>query len=241
MPNHSSDEHDWFIRSEKRENPYTDYYVWRDPKGLDEDGNRIPPTNWQSVFYGSAWTWSEIRQQFYLHQFDKKQPDLNFRNEAVVKELRDVLEFWLDQGVDGFRVDAINHMFEAIGDPDEPKNSWANDPLDYGYTDHIHTKDLIETYHVVYDWRKFFDEYQVKNGGDTRILLTEAYTDMFHTQLFYGFSKEFPGSQIPFNFLLINNLNNDKTASEFKDVIESWLAAMPAGREANWVVSLNQI
>jgi len=97
----------------------------------------------QSVFYGSAWQWSDLRQQFYLHQFDKTQPDLNFRNPLVVEELKNVLRFWLDRGVSGFRVDAINHLFEVEDLRDEPINN-PEDPNSYGYTHHYYTKDLVQ-------------------------------------------------------------------------------------------------
>jgi glycosidase len=107
VPNHSSDEHEWFKKSIAREDPYTNYYIWLDPKGLDEDNNPIPPNNWISVFRGSAWTYVEERGQFYLHQFLPGQPDLNFRDPEMVVEMLDVIAFWLDLGVDGFRMDAV--------------------------------------------------------------------------------------------------------------------------------------
>lgn len=125
VPNHSSDEHEWFTKSVNNDPEYKDFYVWHDGK-MDKEGRRSPPNNWvklssfsfhqfllnvivmqQSVFYGSAWTWNEKRQQYYLHQFDAKQPDLNYRNPKVVEAMKDVLRFWLDKGASGFRVDAM--------------------------------------------------------------------------------------------------------------------------------------
>ena len=97
VPNHSSDQHDWFQRSVRREENYTDYYIWADGVGGG------PPNAWQAVFGGSAWTFNSQRGQYYYHQFLPQQPDLNFRNPAVVKEMDDVIRFWLDKGVDGFR------------------------------------------------------------------------------------------------------------------------------------------
>ena len=79
IPNHSSDQHPWFIKSLMREEPFTDFYVWADPKGFDELGNPIPPSNWISRFRGSMWTFREERQQFYLHQYLIQQPDLNYK------------------------------------------------------------------------------------------------------------------------------------------------------------------
>ncbi|EDS26390.1 alpha-amylase 2 [Culex quinquefasciatus] len=97
VPNHSSDEHEWFGKSENREVGYEDFYVWNEGL-LESDGTRSPPNNWNEDFGGSAWQWSEKRQQFYLHQFHRKQPDLNYRNPAVVEAMKNVLRFWLGKG-----------------------------------------------------------------------------------------------------------------------------------------------
>lgn len=116
VPNHSSDEHEWFILSENRTEGYEEYYNWVDGKDcLDEEDwdpeEKIvpckPPNNWNAVFRGSAWEWSWTRGQFYFHQFHPRQPDLNYRNPKVEQEMKDVLEFWLEKGVDGFRIDAM--------------------------------------------------------------------------------------------------------------------------------------
>jgi len=104
--NHSSDKHPWFVLSQKdRTNPKADWYVWRDPK---PDGSA--PTNWRSIFGGSAWTWCESRKQFYLHTFAPQQPDLNWENPAVRRALFDAALFWLKRGVGGFRVDAVSYV-----------------------------------------------------------------------------------------------------------------------------------
>lgn len=111
MPNHTSDEHEWFLKSEKRDPEYEDFYVWHDGRPNPLGGRNIEPNNWVSVFYGSAWTWSEKRKQFYLHQFTKQQPDLNYRNPKVFEKMSDVMKFWLEKGVSGFRVDAVSFNF----------------------------------------------------------------------------------------------------------------------------------
>lgn len=162
VPNHSSDKHDWFQRSVKREAPYDEYYTWADPV-YDVNGVRQPPNNWVSVFGGRAWTFVEERQQYYLHQFYPGQPDLNYRNPKVVDEMEDILGFWLSKGAAGFRLDAINHMYEDKEMRDEPVNSWAQ-PDTYDYTDHIYTKDQDETYDVVYRFKQYIDEYAEKNN-----------------------------------------------------------------------------
>ncbi len=114
--NHTSDEHRWFVESKKgKDNPYYDYYIWKDGK----DGN--PPNNWGSVFSGSAWQYSEENGQYYLHLFSKKQPDLNWENEKVRKEVYDMMTWWLEKGVDGFRMDVISMISKDQRFPDGEK------------------------------------------------------------------------------------------------------------------------
>lgn len=103
VANHSSDEHYWFQEAKKsKDNPYHDYYHWKD--GLPD----TPPNNWESVFNGSVWEWNEKTQEYYLHLFTQKQPDLNWENQTVRKEIYDIITFWLNKGVDGFRMDVIS-------------------------------------------------------------------------------------------------------------------------------------
>jgi alpha-glucosidase len=127
---HTSSEHAWFRESRKsRDNPCADWYVWADPK---PDGT--PPSNWQSVFGGPAWTWDARRQQYYMHNFLKEQPQLNGHNEDVQAALLDVARFWLDRGVDGFRLDAINFAMHAPGledNPPAPPGGVRTRPFDY--------------------------------------------------------------------------------------------------------------
>ncbi len=114
--NHTSDKHKWFEESRKsKDNPYRDYYYWRDGKGKD---GKKPPNNWTSFFLGKAWQYDETTKQWYLHLFDKNQPDLNWFNPAVKEEIKDVLRFWLDKGVDGFRCDVITLLAKTEGLPD---------------------------------------------------------------------------------------------------------------------------
>jgi len=112
--NHTSDEHEWFQKSRQRIDPYTDYYIWRPAK---ENGKL--PNNWDSMFEGKAWTWDEVRQEYYLHIFAIKQPDLNMDNPLVREEVKKVLKFWLDMGVDGFREDVITFISKKEGLPDD--------------------------------------------------------------------------------------------------------------------------
>ena len=111
--NHTSDEHKWFIESRSsKENPYRDYYIWEKGK----NGN--PPNNWDSNFNGSAWEYDENTDMYYLHLFSKKQPDLNWRNKQVREEVYDLMKWWLDKGIDGFRMDVINMISKVKGYPD---------------------------------------------------------------------------------------------------------------------------
>lgn len=133
--NHSSDEHRWFVESRKsKDNPYRDYYFWRDGKPNPADPEHpLPPNNWGSFFSGSAWQWDDATKQFYLHLFAVKQPDLNWDNPKVREDVFSLMKFWLDKGVDGFRMDVIPLISKQPGLPDNPPNQdfvriWANGP-----------------------------------------------------------------------------------------------------------------
>jgi len=112
--NHTSDEHEWFQKSRQRIEPYTDYYFWRPARP-----NGKLPNNWDSNFEGAAWTWDEVRQEYYLHVFAVKQPDLNMDNPLVREEVKKILKFWLDMGVDGFREDVITYISKKDGLPND--------------------------------------------------------------------------------------------------------------------------
>lgn len=120
--NHTSDQHEWFKQSRSsKSNPKRDWYIWK-PAKYDEQGNRIPPNNWESYFGGSAWEWDEETQEYYLHLFAKEQPDINWRNlqarEAIYK---DAILFWLDRGIDGFRIDTVQIYSKPEDFPDAPE------------------------------------------------------------------------------------------------------------------------
>ena len=125
--NHTSDEHPWFIESRKgKDNPYHDYYYWR-PGKKSRRGKRLPPNNWTSMFEGGAWEYDENLDEYYLHLFAKKQPDLNMANPKVRQEVKDILRFWLDMGVDGFREDVITYIAKTPGLPSTyPKLPMSN-------------------------------------------------------------------------------------------------------------------
>ncbi|XP_033206940.2 alpha glucosidase 2 [Bombus vancouverensis nearcticus] len=232
VPNHTSDQHLWFQKSVNNTKQYADYYIW--VNGTGENGTS-PPNNWVSVFNGSAWTYHKQRKQLYFHQFLASQPDLNYRNPVVQREMKDIMKFWLDKGIDGFRIDAVPHLFE-LNDitKNEPKLEHVDPSLNethHAYYDHIYTKDQNETYQLVQSWRNFVDEYAEKNGRDEIVLLTEAYTSLSNTIKYYNY-----GSHVPFNFKFITDADANSNATQLKNVIDSWINKMPQNAVANWVM-----
>lgn len=131
--NHTSDEHPWFQLSRKRVEPYTDYYIWRSAK---PDGSL--PNNWDSNFEGKAWTFDEERGEYYLHLFAVKQPDLNMDNPLVRQEVKRILRYWLDMGVDGFREDVITYISKKEGLPDDRLFPIYKGMAHYNHGPHIH-------------------------------------------------------------------------------------------------------
>ncbi|XP_055295300.1 maltase A3-like [Sitodiplosis mosellana] len=241
VPNHSSDENDWFIKSVNKEPGWEDFYIWH-PGYPDENDptNRLPPTNWISVFRKSAWKWSEKRGEFYFHQFLAGQPDLNYRNPKVVDEMKNVLRFWMDRGVSGFRIDAVPHLFEVPANkngrlPDEPRSGNTNDPDDWNYLKHIFTVDQPETIDMVYQWREVLDEHQRQNGGDARIMLTEAYSSLNIISQYFG-NATHNGSHVPFNFQLLTRVWNESNAVDYISCIDDFMKIVPKNQVANWVV-----
>ena len=159
--NHTSDEHPWFIESRKgKDNPYSDYYIWRDK-----------PNNWDSLFEGEAWEYDKQRGQYYLHIFAKKQPDLNMDNPKVRQEVKDIMRFWLDMGVDGFREDVINFISKKEGLP----NGLPFLPAAKGMS---HYKDGPHIHEYLAEFRKVCDEYdcfQLGEGPMTSVKSAQKY------------------------------------------------------------------
>lgn len=159
---HTSDQHPWFqLSRSSRDNEKADWYVWSDPQ---PDGT--PPNNWLSIFGGSAWQWDARREQYYLHNFLTSQPDLNFHNPDVQQALLDVTRFWLDRGVDGFRLDTINFYFhdkELRSNPALPKerrnSTIAPSVNPYNHQEHLYSKNQPENLAFLERFRALLDEY----------------------------------------------------------------------------------
>ncbi|MEM8770822.1 MAG: alpha-amylase family glycosyl hydrolase [Pseudomonadota bacterium] len=208
---HTSDQHAWFEESRQDQtNPKADWYVWADPK---PDGS--PPTNWQSVFGGAAWEWDSRRKQYYLHNFLKTQPDLNVHNIAVQNALLDVSKFWLDRGVDGFRLDALNfamHDPQLRDNPPAPDDDSARTrPFDYqlhhfnqSHPDIPKFLERIRTLTNKYD--SVFTVAEV--GGPTPLKEMKAFTEQ-NTRL---------NSAYDFSFLYANLISNTVT----KEAVKEW-------------------
>ena len=141
VPNHTSDRHPWFEDSRSsRDAAKRDWYIWRDPA---PDGG--PPNNWLAVFGGSSWEWDEPTGQYYLHSFLRSQPDLNWRNPEVEAAIFDVMRFWLDRGVDGFRLDVANYYFHDAALRDNPPSGAADASRPYHFQRHLHNRSRPET------------------------------------------------------------------------------------------------
>lgn len=226
VPNHTSDEHPWFIESRSsRDNPKRDWYIWRDPK---PDGS--PPNNWGSYFGGPAWTYDESTGQYYLHQFAREQPDLNWRNPEVRDAMYDVLRFWLERGVDGFRIDVVGLIIkdEQLRDnpPDPDVDIESLHPNDIqGRHKQVYNLDQDEVFDILTDFRQIMDEY-----GDT-YAVGELWFDLPRWVKYYG--EEGRGLHMPFNFRLIHQPWDAQAMQASVDEME---AALPKFAWPNYVL-----
>jgi alpha-glucosidase len=216
VPNHTSDQHPWFLESSSsRENPKRDWYLWRDQ-----------PNNWMSNFGGSGWQRDEQTGQYYYHSFLKEQPDLNWRNPDVRTAMYDALRFWLDKGVDGFRVDV---MWLMIKD-DQYRNNPPNPDFHPGQSSNlsllpVYNSNRPEVHAVVAEMRSVIDRYP------NRVLIGEIYLPATELMAYYG--QHLDGADLPFNFLL---LQCPWTAQAIAEVITEYMGALPPGAWPNWVL-----
>jgi alpha-glucosidase len=229
VPNHTSDRHPWFQAARRsRNDPRRDWYIWRDPR---PDGG--PPNNWMSLATGrNAWEFDATTGQYYYHAFLTEQPDLNWRNPDVRKAMHDALRFWLDRGVDGFRVDVLWHLAkdpQFRDDPINPDFSAADPP--YRRLIPEYSADQPGILDIVAEMRRVLEEYP----GD-RPLIGELYLPLNRLVEYYG--PDLTGAHLPFNFsLLWAAWTRAKwTAAALSHLIQDYDAALPPGAWPNWVL-----
>jgi len=222
VPNHTSDQHPWFSESRvSRDSARRDWYLWRDP-----DSNGGPPNNWLSHFGGTAWEWDSTTRQYYYHSFLKVQPDLNWRNPAVRKAMYDVLRFWLDRGVDGFRVDVLWLLIKDDQFRDNPQNPGFTPSMSsHSRLLPLYTANRPEVHQIVREMRSVLDVYP------DRVLIGEIYLPIEQLVSYYG--SDLKGAHLPFNFQLIEA---PWSAYGIARIIGEYEAALPPGAWPNWVL-----
>ncbi|WP_424949865.1 alpha-amylase family glycosyl hydrolase [Deinococcus sp.] len=229
VPNHSSDEHPWFVEARaSRDNPKRDWYIWRDPATSVNGVGGGVPNNWKSFFGGDAWTFDEATGQYYLHQFVSGQPELNWANPEVRQEMADTLRFWMKRGVDGFRVDVIWLLGKDPEYRDEPRNpDWRPGQPEHNSLEHIYTQDLPVTHEYIHELRTVLDEF------DDRMMVGEIYLPI-EKLLTYAGTPGAPECHLPFNFWLILTPWN---AADVRRLVDDYDAAVTAsGSWPNWVL-----
>ncbi len=222
VPNHTSDQHPWFVESRSsRQSAKRDWYIWRDPA----PGGGAP-NNWRANFGGGAWEWDERTGQYYYHAFLKEQPDLNWRNPEVQRAMLDVLRFWLERGVDGFRVDVMHHLVKDTEFRDNPANPDFKPGMSpYRELLATYTADLPEVQEIVALMRDVVEEY------DDRMLVGEIYLPVERLMAYYGASGQ--GAHLPFNFQLIRL---PWKAKEIATAVERYEGLLPSYAWPNWVL-----
>lgn len=197
VPNHTSDQHPWFIESRSsRDDPKRHWYIWRDPK---LDGSR--PNNWGSFFGGPAWTFDKKTGQYYLHQFAPQQPELNWRNPEMREAMLDTLRFWLDRGVDGFRIDVVGLLIkdEQLRDNPPKPDASADLPRDdiYNRLQPVYNLDQDEVHQIIREIRRVLDGYDRE-----RMAMGELWFELPRWVKYYGQNDD--GLHLPINFRLIH-------------------------------------
>ena len=222
VPNHTSDLHPWFQQSRSsRDNPRRNWYIWHDPA---PGGG--PPNNWVSNFGGSAWTLDSRTGQYYYHAFLAEQPDLNWRNPALRAAMYDVLRFWLDRGVDGFRVDVLWHLVKDANFRDDPPNpDYKPDDPHVRSLLHTYSADQPEIFEIIAEMRRVVNRYP------SRILIGEIYLPVERLVAYYGVNGS--GVHMPFNFQLILAPWN---ARRITSIVLEYERLVPLGEWPNWVI-----
>jgi len=224
VPNHSSDQHPWFVESRSsRDNPKRDWYVWRDGKAPGE-----PPNNWLANFGGPSWTYDEHTGQWYLHIFLPEQPDLNWRSPALRAAMWDVVRFWVQRGVDGFRVDVamgVGKDPELRDNPPNPHGSLAHKALG-AFDSQLHVHDMFHPFlHEVYrEFRQILDTWP---DGRDRVIIGE--THVFHPDWWASFFGAGDEMHLPFNFGLLKVPWEARAVAEHVAGIDAAATEAPGG------------
>nr|XP_039256013.1 neutral and basic amino acid transport protein rBAT-like [Styela clava] len=234
IPNHSSDMHEWFLASSNTTHPqhekYKDYYVW-----VNGSSETDVPNNWRSEYGNeSAWTWNEQRQQFYYHSFSSKQPDLNLRSEDVRNELKDILRFWLEKGIDGFRCLGVEYLFEAEHLRDNPVID-VTKPMSRENLYPDYTQNYKGSHDLVADWRELLDQYSTEPGV-YRFLETQFEGDDSTSIRYYG-TEQTREADFPMNSQFLKTSGKEWNGNNIRNKIMKWMSAMPEGKWPNWVLS----
>ena len=229
VPNHSSDAHPWFRAARSsRDDPRRDWYVWADPAPGDGPPEARPPNNWMSASGGPAWEYDEATGQHYLHSFLPQQPDLNWRNPELREAMLGAMRFWLERGVDGFRLDVVYRCVKDEALRDDPLNPGYDPQADppFARVIPVHSADQPEVMDLVIEpMRRLADEF----GG--RLLIGEIYLPLERLVTYYG--GEGTGVHLPFNFALIFE---DWRAEALRDLIRRYESLLPPGGWPNWVL-----
>jgi alpha-glucosidase len=221
VPNHTSDQHPWFRESRAADSPKRHWYIWRPP---GPGGG--PPNNWLSEFGGSAWTFDFATERYYYHAYLAQQPDLNWRASEVQDVMHRVMRFWLDRGVDGFRVDAIHMLIEDEALRDNPPNPvWQAGMSPARSLLRVYSSDQPETHRIIADLRRVLDEYS------GRVLIGEAYLPIDRLMRYYGDTLD--GFHLPFNFHLLGTPWNTEAIAA---LVREYEEALPTGAWPNWVL-----
>ena len=227
VPNHTSVEHPWFKESRaSRDNSKRGWYIWRSPR----PGNTAP-SNWIDNTWQPAWELDPRTGQYYYHRFLRQQPDLNFRNPDVRRAIQDVLRFWLDRGVDGFRLDAAADLLEDELLRDEPREDDAAQQKPPAWKDHIFSTDRPGTIELLAEFRSVVDSYP------GRVLLGEVNVTKANFVKYYGLER--PALNLPFNFELLNLKN--WSASHVSAVIDQYLTQLPPDGCPNWLLGSHDV
>ena len=266
VPNHSSDQHPWFKASRSaKTDPKRDWYLWRDPAPVAGPADTRPareryPNNWTSHFGGPSWAWDEGTGQFYLHSFLAQQPDLNWRNPEVRQAMYSAMRFWLDRGVDGFRMDVLWLLIKDEAFRDNPNNpQYTAGMHDHAKTLPLHNADQPGTHEIVQEMRELMDGYgptlPEPSGGTApttsprshRVLIGEIYLPLPELVRYYvgvkpqsggleGSAPEIPelrGANLPFNFHLIQTAWN---APAIAAIVRTYEELLPAAAWPNYVL-----